>query len=132
MTPDWQVTVRRMVDMPPPVPAEIRTCGESASRSTETALPPDPTPMTGADSLALAIISRILGSFSRAFAGGLRVFFTITYVSRPATCQENVTPSSASLCVMRSAIRSLEKSRRPGTSTRISAASSEKFFGMWR
>lgn len=32
---NWQVMQRRMVDLPPPAPAEIRTCGESWSRSTE-------------------------------------------------------------------------------------------------
>lgn len=94
--------------------------------------PAEPIPMTGADSLAAATISRILGSLKAAFAGGLRVFFTVTHVSRPARCQEKVTPSSASLVVMMSTTRSLEKSRRPGTSTRITASSSEKLRGMWR
>ncbi len=86
----------------------------------------------GADSEALATSSRTLGSLKRAFAGGLRVFFTRTYGLLPSGCQSNVPPSRASFYVMRSTMTSREKSRCPGRSIRISASSSEKFFGMWR
>ncbi|MGW2183976.1 hypothetical protein ACWCXX_39610 [Streptomyces sp. NPDC001732] len=123
---------RRVADFPPPVEALTRMCGDWSSRSTVTVRPAEPIPMTGADSLAAATTSRTLGSLKAALAGGLRVFFTVTYVSRPARCQEKVTPSRASLVVMMSATRSLEKSSRPGTSTRITASSSLKFLGMWR
>ncbi|RPK23593.1 hypothetical protein EES37_38200 [Streptomyces sp. ADI91-18] len=128
----WQAMQRKVTDLPPPVEALTRMCGDSASRSTETIRPPAPNPMIGADSLAAATSSRVLGSLKRALAGGLRVFFTSTYGLRPSGCQENVTPSRASFWVMRSATTSREKPSRVGRSMRISASSSEKFFGMWR
>lgn len=55
-------------------------------------VPPAPNPMMGADFLALATSSRVLGSLKTALAGGLRVFFTSTYGLWPSGWQENVTP----------------------------------------
>lgn len=57
----WQAMQRRVADLPPPVEALTGTCGESASRSTETIRPADPSPMMGADSGALATSSRTWG-----------------------------------------------------------------------
>ncbi|GAA0271464.1 hypothetical protein GCM10010302_06310 [Streptomyces polychromogenes] len=54
--------VRRMTDLPPPVPALTRTCGDSASRSTETILPPRSRPISGADSGTLSTRARMRGS----------------------------------------------------------------------
>ncbi|CAM5346930.1 hypothetical protein SGLAM104S_04055 [Streptomyces glaucescens] len=76
--------------MPPPVEALTRMCGESASRSTDMIRPADPRPMMGAGFGALATSSRTLGSLKRAFAGGLRVFFTRTYGLHPSGCQSKV------------------------------------------
>ncbi|MGW4359623.1 hypothetical protein ACWEKU_12845 [Streptomyces californicus] len=82
----WQAMHCRVTDLPPPVEALTRMCGDSASSSTVTIRPAEPMPMAGADSFAAATISQTLGSVKAALAGGLRVFFTVTYVSRPAKC----------------------------------------------
>lgn len=55
--------------LPSPAPVQVRTCGDSASRSTETTRPLAPNPMTGADSLAAATSSRVLGSLKTASSG---------------------------------------------------------------
>lgn len=60
---------RRVIDLPPPVLALTRMCGDSASRSTETTRPPEPIPMTGAHSGALAHLGVLEEGLRRGLEG---------------------------------------------------------------